>query len=453
MSEMLPHTGQVSTDDLARALQDAPRLLDDPGAIEVRTVAVLTGARWYNLRTHLWLRRDEDRGEDQDIDLGSLRLISHWYSPEEVNSADGLRLAMAQWRLDCGVGSGYQLQPRTSVDRYGSFNLFHPRPCWKASVHEQVTDEAGMAVPSGPFFDADRGIVADSASSLASEWLSDRTLSQVGAVRNEYRLIIPDTRARIRALKADGQRLAVIIAGHFNGPLKLGAIRTGFHGEREKLVADIHERRGELEFRGSVRELDLWLFTDGAHWLDHYHEDANRVSWGPSLYNQSPRMRPGFADLEAAVDAGENEKIEFKEWIALEPRDNKSAELLKAACAFANTKGGAIFIGISDSAELIGTDRPIREAYAPKVKRPLPELRDAYVGDVRRYLNEGVRPSVNPDCRWLAAASLQVLRIEIPKGDEGPYSLTENGDIYVRRGATSRKARASDYLEGLGRAF
>jgi ATP-dependent DNA helicase RecG len=47
------------------------------------------------------------------------------------------------------------------------------------------------------------------------------------------------------------------------------------------------------------------------------------------------------------IQQGENQKIEFKTTF--------QKEVIESVVAFANTKGGKVFIGISDSGEVVGT--------------------------------------------------------------------------------------------------
>jgi len=51
MTPFLPATGRTTTEDLGAALRDAPALLGEPAALEVRTVAVLADGRWFNFHT------------------------------------------------------------------------------------------------------------------------------------------------------------------------------------------------------------------------------------------------------------------------------------------------------------------------------------------------------------------------------------------------------------------
>jgi ATP-dependent DNA helicase RecG len=202
-----------------------------------------------------------------------------------------------------------------------------------------------------------------------------------------------------------------------------------------------------VHFSGSVKKLDLWVLAADGQWLDRYYEDESRVSWGPSLYNQPRRTTDEpFASLQLALDQGETESVEFKEWIRAVARDGKTIEILKTAVAFANVHGGDIYIGVDDDAQVCGVKDWLNRDYGSRIQASSSEQQDAYVKDLRRLLNDGTTPSTNATFDWIDAAGLLVLRIRIPGGSEGPYALVENGDLYVRRGATNRKARPAELV-------
>ena len=53
-------------------------------------------------------------------------------------------------------------------------------------------------------------------------------------------------------------------------------------------------------------------------------------------------------ELENIIQEGESYKIEFKESV--------DKTFVEEVCAFANASGGRLFIGISDSGTIVGTD-------------------------------------------------------------------------------------------------
>ena len=76
-------------------------------------------------------------------------------------------------------------------------------------------------------------------------------------------------------------------------------------------------------------------------------------------------------ELRAAIRSGEGREVEFKRGL---PSDYKVARSL---CAFANTRGGLLFIGVGDRGELEGAPHPaqtlqkLREIARLRVAPPL----------------------------------------------------------------------------------
>ena len=61
----------------------------------------------------------------------------------------------------------------------------------------------------------------------------------------------------------------------------------------------------------------------------------------------------------ADIKKGENQEIEFKEtytWnVETDSKDRSlKSEVVKAVCAFGNSKGGMIYIGVADNKEIRG---------------------------------------------------------------------------------------------------
>ena len=63
-------------------------------------------------------------------------------------------------------------------------------------------------------------------------------------------------------------------------------------------------------------------------------------------------MRIDPAELVLSIAEGEGKSLEFKRGL---PRDVRVARTL---CAFANTRGGLLLIGVGDRGEIVGAPRP-----------------------------------------------------------------------------------------------
>lgn len=111
----------------------------------------------------------------------------------------------------------------------------------------------------------------------------------------------------------------------------------------------------------------------------------------------------------------ENEKLEFKQ----EFTDN----IFKTIIAFANTKGGEIYIGKDDKGNDIG----------------LKDLNKQYVN-----LTNGVKQAIAPDTSLIINYELlseNVIKVSVEEGTNKPYYLVKKGlkpeGVYVRQGATT----------------
>ncbi|MBT7036490.1 MAG: ATP-binding protein [Lentimicrobiaceae bacterium] len=72
-------------------------------------------------------------------------------------------------------------------------------------------------------------------------------------------------------------------------------------------------------------------------------------------------MNLDIADVKTMIKGGETEYVEFKSSLRWDYRESKSNKILeevimKSICAFANAKGGNLFIGVNDELEIIGLD-------------------------------------------------------------------------------------------------
>jgi hypothetical protein len=391
-----------------------------------------------------------ETGTDPErVDLGSVQLFA-WHGPADtVNSPDDLRLLFARWRAQIPkCPQGFVFADQVNVNRYGGHSEWATDPCWVCDITELLPNQDSYTAPNGPFFDDATHIFAESIGQLSAQWLHDPSLRHQHAVTHRYRLVLTDRRARIVGLTASNNDLTVGVDALLPfQALRCVANRTGFRGEEEQVICPIADGFAEVHFSGSVKKLDLWVLAADGQWLDRYYEDESRVSWGPSLYNQPRRTTDEpFASLQLALDQGETESVEFKEWIRAVARDGKTIEILKTAVAFANVHGGDIYIGVDDDAQVCGVKDWLNRDYGSRIQASSSEQQDAYVKDLRRLLNDGTTPSTNATFDWIDAAGLLVLRIRIPGGSEGPYALVENGDLYVRRGATNRKARPAELV-------
>ena len=136
-----------------------------------------------------------------------------------------------------------------------------------------------------------------------------------------------------------------------------------------------------------------------------------------------------WVDVRKRIETGENYHTEFKR-----AATNLNA-VGKAVCAFANTEGGTIIIGVDDSGSIVGA----REA--PE------ELQERLTS----FLQSGCSTPVPARVSWHDDPSGQVHWIEVPK-IRGYEPLRYNGRIYVRRERSNVEPSPSE-LQELYNAF
>lgn len=128
-------------------------------------------------------------------------------------------------------------------------------------------------------------------------------------------------------------------------------------------------------------------------------------------------------DLESLKKRPEGKTLEFK-------RDVSSAgPLLKTVCAFANTAGGTLLIGIEDrTGSILGVADPLDAE----------ERLSSIIAD-------GIAPRLLPEIEIIPWRNTHVVAVRVHLGPSRPYhvaSLGPGAGTYVRLGSTNRSADA-----------
>jgi len=447
--EILPTTGPIALDRLARAIAWAPSALKVPDTLSVKTVLVEVGdGDWTHFATVLRVGFAPTATGDDMVDrpAGRARLIAADMECESVTNGEQLREVLTTWRLLASAGP-LDFQQTAMVNQWPSRNRWTPTPCWRAELHENAGRSA-IALPPGPFLVVETAQYAPVLGSLAAEWLGDELFREANTVANAYVVILPDRRAFFETLEAEGNELRVQVRVSDRGTLNCGYEWRDFDGVSHTGATPVRGGGATIHFARAVRTLRLDLIGPDGDGRDQYQEGPGYGSWGQSLFNEDARVEdPGRVALRQALEQGEGQLVEFKSWIAVRPRDEKSREFLETAVAFANAQGGVLYIGVTDNAELDGVERWLRKVYGKRHGESVGKMRDAYVMDLRRILAEAVMPPIAPTFEWVHHGGLLLLRIVIPRGQDQPHYLIETNQFWVRKGATNRKAHREELRE------
>lgn len=146
----------------------------------------------------------------------------------------------------------------------------------------------------------------------------------------------------------------------------------------------------------------------------------------PSLGTRTrypPCVNLSESELLEHIAEGEGRGLEFKRGL---PRDEKLARTL---CAFANTRGGMLFVGVEDNGSLYGVSRP-REIMAR----------------IRGVARELITPPLELATTHVRCGDLSVVAARVAVSRERPHAVRRDGvedEIVVRVGASNRRAKGA----------
>ena len=139
---------------------------------------------------------------------------------------------------------------------------------------------------------------------------------------------------------------------------------------------------------------------------------------------------PAFDFIRAAQEEGANLVQDFHE--TMNTRGGKLSEVIADVCAFANTNGGSLYIGVSSDPRRV----------VPGVSKPQ-QLREQLEQEISARISPPLQCTVDVQ----AYTDEKLLRILVPRGDDPPYAVDEN-KIYIRSEAETGLA-VRDEIVGL----
>ncbi len=415
--------------------------------LRVRTVAIKVSEKWFNFGTAAVLLEYHAEGVKRIQLRSEVSLVESCHEVTEPLGTESLGMQLANWQSIVGAEQKFEFQDLAYLHREYSDPKTHEWPTWRAQPHEKLTTNYSYPAPSGPFLSIKDQVFGQDIPRLAAQYLgSDRWMSSQ-TVTNQYEIIIPDHRARIRQLRTQARELIVTIERHTSAPLCLCTAGASGSSEEFSRVIELTSETGSVELPFAPQRLDVWVALGDGYALDHYHESPQRTSWGAeqSLFNVPPRKTAELLPIAQALAGGESEVLEFKPYIRFKSRDAKSDELLEAASAFSNTTGGDIYIGVNDYGEPQGVQRDLASHYGEKCRDSETCLRESYERDLKKAIVEGLTPAIKPEFKWHDIAHRLILQVRIPKSSV-LVSLLTNGEVFRRVGATNRKLRPSDFV-------
>lgn len=158
---------------------------------------------------------------------------------------------------------------------------------------------------------------------------------------------------------------------------------------------------------------ELFLSNDFARTRPHRHQEE-----------------PAFDFVLSAREEGSNIVQEFHESMTI--RGGKLYSIIADVCAFANTNGGTLYIGLSSDPH-----KPITGVTNP----------EQLTNQLEKEISNRISPPLQCSVDIHDTAGKKVLRVLVPRGDDPPYAVDDN-KVYVRDEAETGLA-VRDEIVGL----
>lgn len=131
-------------------------------------------------------------------------------------------------------------------------------------------------------------------------------------------------------------------------------------------------------------------------------------------------------ELLDIIGRGEDSRHQFKK------NETNPTSVSQELCAFANSKGGMLIIGVDDYGSIVGL--------TPADIRRLNQLISNAASEIRN--------PINPETENIKVEEKLVLVVHVPEGKDKPY-FASDGAIYMKSGADKRKVTSKEELRRL----
>ena len=349
---------------MSRSGRDFERVLEICGDIEarathfssaiVRLATVLKDGQYVLHSAVVTFLGKGDKTKDEKVDYGELVLTKKRLDCKSICRL--LKELVRNGTLTIeGLPSfevkGTFTQDRTFIPSRSHYGYLGSN--WPTKYVEYSIEGAGLPLPSQPLASAGLPLYPDGRKALID------FLKVINVPPRSILVQIPDYRVRITNLNIAKNKMKLEIEANVSPSL----LRAMFYSESESgsiYLGDLVAHSPSLTFKGNAVEFEferepkyvLALVLNGktGEKMDYrgYHFD-----W-PTPEGVTIEL----VDIREIIRRGENLRVEFKSDL------KDSNEFLETVVAFANTKGGVIFLGVSDDARIVGFEAKSRDQIA-----------------------------------------------------------------------------------------
>lgn len=226
--------------------------------------------------------------------------------------------------------------------------------------------------------------------------------------------LVPDYRGRISGIRLLNNGISVeIFCPEEQDIAALGAKLFCEDLQGSRLMRDLEfnvTRTAFVPTSASPRRLVVVLFSKVNHELVDERVFDAAIPFRPTDLT----IEEVEQSVENLIAGGESDSVEFKSQIPM-----KQEAIAVTAVAFANQKGGRIFIGVENDGQIVGCN-------VPNAKDTLTNI-----------LRDRCEPLIEFDIQRIPVLGKSVLMVAVTEGKDKPYQVKEKG-FYVRMQGTNR---------------
>jgi Putative DNA-binding domain len=382
--------------------------------------------KWRNVTSFLFpMHRAEVRSVGVDADYGDFKLVEGTMSLDEAKTV--LSSVVERDKL-CVPGipeieiqaSLYSNSPRQFLHSGPHrFPVFFPYYEFNFGIEQEFKGQS----PHDAVYSIDLPVFPSGAAAIEN-FLSTR-LGDNNQYSGVLAALVPDYRGKIEEIRIGTNSVQVEIeclAGSSEKDL-MGKLFARYYGGISA-TEDLAFTDGKASAKISDFPRDLLVVLLSRN--DGELIDRRNFLAGSQYVTEGVTIEAPEQDMEQVVQSGESDTVEFKREIP-----PQREQIAIGATAFANRRGGRIFIGVTDNCEIVGyrLDKP----------------KDTINQILRSYCDPPLDVSIDE----VQIRNVPVIVVTIPEGKDKPYAVKDKG-IYIRSGASKRIATRYELDEMYG---
>ncbi|WDT73989.1 MAG: ATP-binding protein [Candidatus Manganitrophus sp.] len=400
--------------------------------VRIRCVAVKTenDATWHNA---LCLISPFPKGvlleEKTNCKYDSVHLFEYWLNPENLKTyldqitRNKLIVDKEQIRLD-------QQAKFNQYEYLPSNNNYSPYPGYLYSISRE-----NINIPQEPLLAFDLPFYSNLYVAM-QHWCDIKDFhGHADARTGSILLFLPECRARFERFTQIDNKLHIevtlekpkLLNLHLKGAWKYQETSSSFD-------IPIMQAAVAIDLPATAEEFEAYIIGPDETIYDYHREGRFRTIGQNRILKVLAKQDSNEAKVRTAIRMGEGESIEFKSEI--KPGNPKQEELIETAIAFANTRGGTIFIGIDDHCVIKGIERELATIERKNELTQKQALED-YIGQIRQIIVGTISKPLPLEFASVVVDDHTILLLEIPIGENKPYAHKLKNAIYVRRGASN----------------